>query len=122
MEDLIVPRSPQRARNAVKLCKCHFALAAVREWTANGVVLSCGARLGPYEIIAPIGSGGMGEVYKGCDTRLDRSPAITLLMRLQSDRTSATVIRFEVAPPQGQSLTADSLAVLSPDDEPVSRA
>jgi serine/threonine protein kinase len=34
--------------------------------------LSIGEKLGPYEILAPIGAGGMGEVYKANDTRLDR--------------------------------------------------
>src|SRR6204780_4103507 len=38
--------------------------------------LSPGERLGPYEIIEPIGAGGMGEVYKALDTRLDRIVAI----------------------------------------------
>ncbi len=38
--------------------------------------LSVGDKLGPYEIFAPIGAGGMGEVYKGRDTRLDRIVAI----------------------------------------------
>src|SRR5579862_3903973 len=38
-----------------------------------------GARLGPYEILAPIGAGGMGEVYKARDTRLDRIVAIKIL-------------------------------------------
>src|ERR1700684_1659547 len=38
--------------------------------------LSAGSRLGPYEILAPIGSGGMGEVWKARDTRLNRTVAI----------------------------------------------
>jgi len=38
--------------------------------------LSVGEKLGPYEVLAPIGAGGMGEVYKARDTRLDRIVAI----------------------------------------------
>src|SRR5271170_4212250 len=38
--------------------------------------LAPGARLGPYEILAPIGAGGMGEVYRAHDSRLDRDVAI----------------------------------------------
>jgi len=41
--------------------------------------LAAGTRLGPYEVLSLIGAGGMGEVYKGRDTRLDRSVAIKLL-------------------------------------------
>jgi len=43
------------------------------------MTLASGARLGPYEINDPIGAGGMGEVYRARDTRLDRSVAIKIL-------------------------------------------
>src|SRR6266850_4463771 len=44
--------------------------------------LGAGARLGPYEIVAAIGAGGMGEVYRARDTRLQRDVAIKVLPEL----------------------------------------
>jgi serine/threonine protein kinase len=41
--------------------------------------LASGARLGPYEIVSPLGAGGMGEVYQAKDTRLERVVAIKVL-------------------------------------------
>src|SRR6516162_2581357 len=41
--------------------------------------LALGTKLGPYEIVAPLGAGGMGEVYRARDTRLERTVAIKIL-------------------------------------------
>src|SRR3984957_7771329 len=41
--------------------------------------LAAGERLGPYEILAPIGAGGMGEVYRALDTKLKREVALKVL-------------------------------------------
>ncbi len=43
------------------------------------MALTSGKKLGPYEIIAPLGTGGMGEVYQARDTPLERSIAIKIL-------------------------------------------
>lgn len=65
--------------------------------------LAPGARLGPYEIVSALGAGGMGEVYKGRDTRLDRTVAIKVLsprlaadpqLRDRFDREARTISRL----------------------------
>ena len=43
------------------------------------MTLSPGSRLGPYEIVSPLGAGGMGEVYRARDTRLQREVAVKVL-------------------------------------------
>jgi serine/threonine protein kinase/Tol biopolymer transport system component len=56
--------------------------------------LAPGTKLGPYEILSPLGAGGMGEVYRARDTRLDRSVAIKILpAHLSAD--PARKLRFE---------------------------
>ncbi len=57
------------------------------------MALDSGTRLGPYEILARIGAGGMGEVYRARDTRLDRMVAVKVL---QAEATSSRALeRFE---------------------------
>ena len=41
--------------------------------------LSAGARLGPYEVVSALGAGGMGEVYRARDTKLNRDVALKVL-------------------------------------------
>ena len=58
------------------------------------MTLAPGTRLGPYEIVSPLGAGGMGEVYRARDTKLDREVAIKVLPAHLSDDPDA-LARFE---------------------------
>ena len=59
------------------------------------MALSAGEKLGPYEILARIGAGGMGEVWSARDTRLGRDVAIKILTRTGSSDADR-IRRFEV--------------------------
>jgi serine/threonine protein kinase len=63
-----------------------WAAAAAAQLIAGPDSLQEGQRLGPYEILAPIGKGGMGEVYKAHDTRLKRDVAIKICASQFSER------------------------------------
>jgi eukaryotic-like serine/threonine-protein kinase len=58
------------------------------------MTLTCGTKLGPYEVVSPLGAGGMGEVYRAIDTRLDRTVAIKILPAHLSSNPEAKQ-RFE---------------------------
>src|SRR6476620_2943371 len=58
------------------------------------MALAPGTRLGPYEILAPLGAGGMGEVWKAKDTRLDRLVAVKVLPEHLSSHPDS-LARFE---------------------------
>jgi len=67
------------------------------------MTLAAGTRLGPYEIVSAIGAGGMGEVYKARDTRLDRDVAVKVLpehlaaseeIRQRFEREAKTISQF----------------------------
>src|SRR5450432_487121 len=61
---------------------------------AQRMALTSGTRLGPYEIESPLGAGGMGEVYRARDTRLDRTVAVKILPSHLSSNPEAKQ-RFE---------------------------
>src|SRR5882672_5096691 len=61
---------------------------------AQRMALTSGTKLGPYEIESPLGAGGMGEVYRARDTRLDRTVAIKILPSHLADDAQAKQ-RFE---------------------------
>lgn len=59
---------------------------------------SAGARLGPYEVIAPIGAGGMGEVFRARDTRLGRDVALKILPEACPLTASGSSSIFPIVP------------------------
>ena len=57
-------------------------------------MITTGTQLGPYTVLAPLGAGGMGEVYRARDSKLDREVAVKVLpARLAEDRDA--LARFE---------------------------
>src|ERR1700757_247908 len=58
------------------------------------MALAPGTRLGPYEIQSPLGAGGMGEVYRAVDTRLNRTVAVKILSKMLAE-TAESRARFE---------------------------
>ena len=65
-----------------------YATIRASTWGVSGPMgLSAGTQLGPFQILSATGAGGMGEVYKARDTRLDRIVAIKILSAHLADRT-----------------------------------
>src|SRR6516164_3653253 len=80
----------------------------------SGTVLAAGTKLGPYVVQGLIGAGGMGEVYKARDTRLNRTVALEVLPQsLSADpfRRSALSGRREQSPPYSTQISAHFLTL-----------
>src|SRR6266567_4672337 len=75
------------------------------------MALTSGTKLGPYEIQSPLGAGGMGEVYRARDTRLERTVAIKILPTHLSDNPEAKQ-RFEREARSISSLNHPNICVL----------
>ncbi len=75
------------------------------------MTLAPGARFGPYQIVAPLGAGGMGEVYRARDPRLGRDVALKVLLEIFS-QDAERMARFEREAQVLASLNHPNLATL----------
>ena len=85
--------------------------SAAKIESAHSVTLSAGTRLGQYEVVSPLGAGGMGEVYRARDSRLGREVAIKVLpseMSADSERLK----RFEKEARSASSLNHPSIVTI----------
>jgi eukaryotic-like serine/threonine-protein kinase len=97
--------------NRMELGREDTSLGGSEAITPALMTLASGSKLGPYEIVGPLGAGGMGEAYRAKDTRLDRTVAIKILpAQLSAD--SGRKQRFEREAKAISSLNHPNICVL----------
>ena len=89
----------------------NFSQELRREDEIRAMSVAPGARLGPYEIVAPLGAGGMGEVWRARDTKLDREVALKFLPESFA-REPERLARFEREAKVLASLNHPSIAAI----------
>ena len=73
--------TPRPRGTELHAARAAFSAAPTNAYNRDAVSIAVGSRLGPYEVISPIGVGGMGEIYRAHDSRLGRHVAIKVLPR-----------------------------------------
>jgi serine/threonine protein kinase len=74
-----------KAANFMEVPALEVVAKQLAEGPALDMVLKSGTKLGPYEVLAPLGAGGMGEVYRARDSKLNRNVALKILPAMFSD-------------------------------------